>query len=160
MKRRDHHHLKDDLIDLIRSFLYSPYDTLDSSDTDELADEIVKTCQEPISVEDRLPVDRTWVLSHYSGDNWGPGGAVNPGGQYWVVAQFIRGLSIADREALSDTHPLKRVWTRPDEYGNNQRPYCWNEFGPGSQFGQDVDYWMALPEIPTDQYEQQKKGEA
>lgn len=100
---------------------------------------------EPISVEDWLPVDRTWVLAHYNGDNWG-----HAGGQYWVVAMFVRGLSITDREALPVDDSNKDVWKREDEYGNNQRPYCWNEFGSGMKFGQEVDYWMTLPEIPTE----------
>lgn len=97
---------------------------------------------DPISVEDWLPVDGTWVLAHYNGDNWK--------GQYWIVAVFVRGLSIADREALPDDHARKHTIHAEDEHGNNRRPYCWRGSGPGVQFGQDVDYWMALPEIPTE----------
>lgn len=142
-------HLKEGIIYAIRNFLHIPRDMLCSSDTEELADEILELV-EPISVNDRLPVDRTWVLAHYNGDNWGPCGAINPGGQNWKVVQFIRGLSIADRAALDDTDSLKQVRKRGDEYGNNHCPYYWDEFGPGSFFGQDVDYWKDLPTIPTE----------
>ena len=98
---------------------------------------------EPVSVEDWLPVDGTWVFAHYNGDNWG-----EDLGQYWVVAQFIRGLTIADREALEDTDPRKGRLAPQDEHDNNKRPFYWDQWGSSKRFGQDVDYWMAIPEIP------------
>ena len=144
MKRRDHHHLKDDIVDLIRNFLHILRDMLYSSDTEELADEVVATYNEPISVKERLPDDGTWVLAHYNGDNWG-----EDKGQYWIVAKFIRGRSMAERKADLN-YDTRDCISAEDEYGNNERAFYWNEFGPGSKFGQDVDYWMALPNVPTE----------
>lgn len=100
---------------------------------------------DPISVKDWLPVDGTYVLVHYAGNNWG-----EDKGQYWKVAQFIRGLSTEARLLLSNCGSRKLTIRDEDEHGNNRRPYYWNEFGPGKFFGQEVDYWMVLPELPTE----------
>jgi hypothetical protein len=35
-----------------------------------------------------------------------------------------------------------------DEEGNNQKPYSWQN-GPMRYFGQDVTYWMPLPNKPN-----------
>lgn len=64
MKRRERYHLKDDVVDSIRSFLY--IHRLYSSSSEELADEVIETCREAISVDDRLPEPGQWVLAHYT----------------------------------------------------------------------------------------------
>jgi hypothetical protein len=42
----------------------------------------------------------------------------------------------------------KIIYEYEDEDGNNEKPYCFREFGPGSFFGQEVDAWC---ELPTDE---------
>jgi hypothetical protein len=78
----------------------------------------------PISVEDRLPRDNTYVLARYTGvkrrDKDDEEGCV------WKVVKFVR------------LHP-------GFDRGNNQRDYEWREFGSGKLFGQDVDIWCELP---------------
>lgn len=100
---------------------------------------------EIISVKDKLPENKTYVLAHYNRRNWHDSDDIN--GCLWKVVKFIRGLSIEDRQNLSIDNPRRNRYKGSDEFGNNEKPYCWYEFGPGSFFGQDVDYWSPLPEI-------------
>ena len=95
----------------------------------------------PISVNDELPPDKTYVLAHYNGGNWID--SEDQEGVEWVVAQFRRGLSADEREAMEDCE-AKRTYSSEDEWANNKRPYCWH-MSMMNLFGQDVDYWMSLP---------------
>lgn len=96
----------------------------------------------PVNVKDRLPPDRTYVLAHYTGGNWYS--KDHQEGCEWKVVKFIQGISKAEREAMPEC-PRKHTQHGEDEQGNNRRPYCWDEFGPGKLFGQDVDFWCHLP---------------
>lgn len=96
-----------------------------------------------IDVKDKLPENNTYVLAHYNGGNW-----FDPDDQLgceWQVCKFVRGLSLADRELLPDIDSRKCCYRSGDEAFNNQRAYIWDTFGPGSHFGQDIDYWAPLP---------------
>ena len=59
-----------------------------------------------------------------------------------------RDIQISDlkkeRELLSDDHPRKRRYTSDDEYGNNQVPYSFHEFGPDHFFGQSITHWTPI----------------
>lgn len=94
-----------------------------------------------IRVQDSLPADNQYVLCHLRGS------------ADWVVAEFKRGISAVERSGLSDTNPRRQLIYPSDEYGNNRRPYCWEENGPCSYFGQDVDFWAALPEMKSTTYD-------
>ena len=97
----------------------------------------------PVSVKDSLPPDNTYVLARYTGGNWLD--QHHQSGCVWKVVKFVRGLSKADREEM----PMcdrKRQYHSEDEWSNNLRPYVWKEFGPGSLFGQEVDFWLPLPD--------------
>ncbi len=96
----------------------------------------------PTSVKDKLPPDRTYVLVHYTGGNWHD--KDHQAGCEWKVAKFIRGISKATRAAMFESD-RKAMYYSEDEQGNNQKPYCWDEFGSGKLFGQDVDFWALLP---------------
>ena len=87
------------------------------------------------NVKNKLPEDRQWVLAHYAGNNRG-----EPGLHYWVVVQFNKGKTSLELETEN-----YRVVTSSDQWGNNAKPYSWEQFGPGNFFGQDIDYWMELP---------------
>lgn len=71
--------------------------------------------------KDKLPVNGTYVVCHYTGGNWDD--SDDQEGCNWKVAKF-RGAAVE---------------------GNNLVPYEWDEFGPGTFFGQDVDMWFELP---------------
>ena len=105
-----------------------------------------------ISVEDRLPEENVAVLI-WSGSA--------------SIAKLEKGITMAEREAMkkgeiddpeSEGWNLSNGWfkvkrsdsIRPcDEWGNNLKPYCWETVGGvGQYFGQDVKYWMPLPEKP------------
>ena len=105
-----------------------------------------------ISVEDRLPEENVAVLI------WS--GSVS-------IAKLEKGITKAEREAMKRGEiddPKDLGWTssngwfwikrsdsmRPcDEWGNNLKPYYWEAVdGMGQHFGQDVKYWMPLPEKP------------
>lgn len=79
-----------------------------------------------ISVEDRLPENKTYVLVHLLNDNWSDSN--DQEGCLFVVAKFVR--------------------TREKD-SNNLRPYKWEEFGPDTHFGQDVDFWMPIQRTPN-----------
>ena len=104
--------------------------------------------------EDRLfktsqgdfPSDRQYVLCYLKNKNWNDSDDPSEN-RYWVVAKFVRGLSKSDRESLSDSDWRKTHIRPEDEHGNNLAPYCWAEFGPAKHFGQDVDFWMPLPQV-------------
>ena len=94
--------------------------------------------------EDQLPNDNQYVLIHLNISNWGD--PHDPDGdRYWRVAKFCRGISKMEREAMPDSHPRKRTQRGCDEQSNNEKPDSWNEFGPSSHFGQNVDLWAELP---------------
>lgn len=97
------------------------------------------------SIKDRLPENNTYVLVHRVRGNWRD--SDDPQGVNWVVAKFVRGLSLEERVALPDTDMDKYLYCFEDEerHGNNSVPYAWKTFGPLQIFGQDVDYWAPLP---------------
>jgi hypothetical protein len=98
----------------------------------------------PIRIEDKSPTNKTYVLVRYTGGNWHD--PDHQEGCVWKVAKFISGISKDERRLMSDCD-RKKTYKRGDEHANNKRPYEFEEFGPGALFGQDVDYWMPLPEI-------------
>lgn len=87
---------------------------------------------------EKLPDDLQYVLVHLNINNWRDGDDPKEK-RYWRVAKFIRGQTVEEVKK-------SRVAGKPDEDGNNLRPYCWDEFGPHTHFGQDVDKWCHLPE--------------
>lgn len=102
----------------------------------------------PYHVSTKLPSPNQWVLARYTGGSWSHSGAINPGGQNWKVVLFIRGMSRAERAELPDRDSRRLILQLGDEGMSNERPFCWDELGPGCLFGQDVDYWVELPTIP------------
>ena len=94
-----------------------------------------------IPVQVALPEHGQAVLVRYARDNWLFDHTV-AGGEprkiwRWQAALFVRGNTAAEAEAAN-------LYRSEDEGGNNQRPYCWQQFGPGMLFGQDVTHWAAI----------------
>jgi len=98
-----------------------------------------------ISVKDRLPKDKQYVLAHLTKNNWFDSDDPK-GDRYWVVVKFKKGLTNDERESLCDDDQRKRLYGEEDQEGNNKKPFCWDSFGPSCYFGQEVDYWCELPE--------------
>jgi hypothetical protein len=96
-----------------------------------------------INVKVKRPNNNQYVLVHLIKDNWGDDDDPD-GNRYFKVVKFIRGISTEERDKLLDSDQRKVTYRSGDEGGNNKVPYTWNEFGPGSYFGQEVDYWMEL----------------
>lgn len=99
-----------------------------------------------IHVSDRLPKNNTYVLILLNITNWIE--QDDPDNVYCRVAKFERGRT---KEQLDKLEELG-CWsvTARDQEGNNKMPYHWEEFGPAQYFGQQVSYWMPLPELPGD----------
>lgn len=105
-----------------------------------------------ISVEDRLPEENVPVMI------WS--GRIS-------IARLEKGITMAEREAMKrgEKNDMESMgWDSRqgyflikrsdsiracDEWGNNLKPYCWETVGGvGQYFGQDVKYWMPLPQMP------------
>lgn len=107
-----------------------------------------------ISVNDGLPEDGEAVL-------------------IWVgkvqVARIYKGITEEEREKMKNgelPNPSETAWSsstgyvsikrsetyrRCDVFGNNSVPYCWESTsGPMKWFGQNVSYWMPLPNAPKE----------
>ena len=108
--------------------------------------------------EMELPKNNAYVLARYLREN---GCSLNHQTEHmWAVVRCVKGISLEEREKMSDDvteidYGGNRVsrnkrYKVGDEYGNNQTPYCWEQYGPGTLFGQDVDYWCELPQIPKE----------
>jgi hypothetical protein len=63
------------------------------------------------------------------------------------IAQFEKGISLAERNALPNDSERAKKWSGADEHNNNKKPYRWN-IHPGSYFGQDVTHWLPIPAKP------------
>ena len=99
-----------------------------------------------IHVTDRLPNNGQYVLAHLTLDNWRDDDDPE-GNRYWKVVKLVCGMSMTERDALPSDSSRKLLFTRGDQFGNNQVPYRWTTFGSSEYFGQDVDWWCELPVI-------------
>lgn len=108
-----------------------------------------------ISTENELPPEGQAVLIFDGGIN---------------IGQLERGISKVEREKmrrgeLNDPtevsyafvdgtdreykHRRSEMHRLADEWGNNEKAYCWWASGRGYQCGQDVRWWMPLPPPPS-----------
>lgn len=60
------------------------------------------------------------------------------------VAWLVKGISQKERAKLNSKDNRKYIIKGCDEYGNNLRPYAFEEFGPGYYFGQEVKAWAYI----------------
>jgi hypothetical protein len=91
-----------------------------------------------INCDDRLPEDGQQVLVYLHEDaTW-----IEMYGHRVRIAvvAFCKGRVVGE----DDRGPIEEQ----DQHGNNERPYCWDEAGPGQFFGQDVTHWMPIPDAP------------
>lgn len=101
-----------------------------------------------IPTDEKLPPEGEYVLVVHTRGTWIDEG--DPDRVNCVVAKLVRGISHAERTALRAVNdPRASRYHRADEHANNERPYCWDTFGPDSFFGQMISYWMPIPPPPT-----------
>ena len=120
-----------------------------------------------IKCSDRLPKEGKYVLIHASTRPWGD--STNTIGLFWKVAKLVKGISEETRQTLKEEYertginvnyeevygwnlskgyhytPRHLTYRSGDEFGNNEVPYIFDEFGPDRHLGQDVKYWCELP---------------
>ncbi len=105
-----------------------------------------------ISIKDtnQLPEEGKYVIAKHSRGTWID--STDQENVNTVVVKLVKGISIAEREFMKTQELSKeeseRVLTYrgEDEFGNNRKPYKWEQFGPDSFFGQDITHWMSIPE--------------
>lgn len=100
--------------------------------------------------EKELPPEGIPVLIYIPNRPWFQG--ENPKHIRYKVAWLKKGISQKERKALSSNDERKYIITGSDEYGNNLKPYSFEEFGPDSFFGQEVKAWAYI-----DYYEEDEK---
>lgn len=98
-----------------------------------------------ISTDDELPPENTYVLGYYNGDNWDD--PDDPEQVYCVVVKFVKGISLAEREAMPDCD-RKRQYHNEDQHDNNVLPYSWKTFGPSTFYSQYIKFWKPLEPVP------------
>ncbi len=101
-----------------------------------------------INTKDKLPEPNKYVLGVYAETNW-----IDSDDKKKVnccVVKLVKGISLEDREKLSDLDGRKRLYQFGDEEGNNKLPYRWDSFGPLTFNGEDISYWMEIPSLPFD----------
>ena len=100
-----------------------------------------------ISVKDRLPKHKQYVLAYFPDQPWGDRDALLDEHK-WVVVKFIEGISEKTRDSLPAHSKRKRMYQTGDEWANNTVPYEWDTFGAESFFGQEAACWCELPSCP------------
>lgn len=96
-----------------------------------------------------MPPANKYILAYVSA-NW-----CDPSDQnnvFWCVVKCVYGISLKQREIYSNSdnyfeRKRSKIIRFGDEWGNNKKPYEFDEFGPGSFFGQDIDIWCELPKL-------------
>jgi hypothetical protein len=99
-----------------------------------------------ISVKDSLPKEGKYVLGRHNRDTWHDN--ADQYGVNFVVVSLVKGISRKERSRMKPTQKRRQTYMHSDEWANNLVPYAWSTFGPDSFFGQEIEYWMPIPEIP------------
>ena len=99
--------------------------------------------------EKELPEDNNVVLIYIPYAPW-ISNAI--GDIHYKVAVFHKGITQKERELLPECE-RKHLIYGCDEYGNNLKPYNFEEFGPGSFFGQEVKAWTYIDEYKENKNE-------
>ena len=144
--------VREKLIEILKKPIF-PQEMVDPIEAvaDYLLDSGV-TVQEWISVEDRLPNENEYVIVF---------------DEKCQIAKIENGISKKERELMKNGEinaPVEIGWNMSDGYfqlkrsesyracdegWNNRVPYCWYVNGGKMKlFGQNVTYWMTLPDPP------------
>lgn len=99
-----------------------------------------------ITCDADLPPEGKYVIARHNRGTWHD--RDDQDNVSTVVVKFVRGLSAEERATLKGS-PRGRTYRACDEGHNNQRPYCWQAFGPGTFFGQEITHWMPIPPLGT-----------
>lgn len=97
-----------------------------------------------IKTSERLPKEGKYVIARHNRNTWHD--STDQKNVNCVVVKLIKGITEEERALLPDTDDRKRRYTKADISGNNLVPYHWEQFGPDSFFGQNIDEWIEIPE--------------
>ena len=97
-----------------------------------------------IKTIEKLPKNNQYVLAFFPSLPWKVCDAEN-NDHKWVVVEFVRGISIKERENLDELDERKKTYFSEDEQDDNEKPYCWSPFGSDLFFGQEATLWCDLP---------------
>lgn len=114
--------------------------------------------------KDELPPEGKYVLGRHNRGTWHDSSdQVN---MNCIVVKLVKGISIKTRELMKNgtiKDPVEpgyiydsdkgirtnstrsNSFHKEDEWGNNLKPYCWDQFGPDYFFGQDIYEWAYIP---------------
>ena len=93
--------------------------------------------------KEELPKENEYVLIYVPNRPWNS----NSSTVFYKVACLIKGISMKEREMMSNSNPRKKEYRFGDEWNNNLVPYAWKEFGPGEYVGQEVVAWAYIDEF-------------
>lgn len=93
--------------------------------------------------EKELPEEHKLVVAYIPNRPWHWNGK---GDIHYKIVWLEKGISKKEREKLLTTDVRKNIYSSADEFENNKKPYCWNEFGPDQFFGQEVVAWAYFDE--------------
>ena len=96
-----------------------------------------------IKCEDELPPEGEYVLGRHNRSTWHD--STDQKNVNCVVVKIAKGLSVKDRQKIKDDLRFN-LYFPEDEWGNNRKPYYWEEFGPDNFFGQEIYKWMPIPD--------------
>ena len=94
-----------------------------------------------IKTTDKLPPERKYVIGKTTA-RWKD--EDDPENVNVIVVKLIKGISLKERSELDNSDQRKKLFSASDEWGNNERPYNWETFGPTNFFGQDVIEWKFI----------------
>lgn len=101
-----------------------------------------------IRTEDELPEQDKYVLAKHNRGTWHD--STDQENVNCVIVKLVKGISKKERELLKQLQANDKRWRcvyPGDEDGNNEKPYYWNTFGPGSFNGQEITHWMPIPKL-------------
>lgn len=115
-----------------------------------------------IRTEDRLPEAGKYVLARHNRGTWFD--SDDQSNVNCVIVKLEYGISQEQRRKMKAgelpdeiiKYPDGRISRRSniyrgeDEKGNNEKPYCWRQFGPDNFFGQTITHWLPIPPLVND----------
>jgi hypothetical protein len=112
-----------------------------------------------INTKDCLPEAGKYVLARHNRGTWID--SDDQSNVNCVVVKLEYGISQEQRKKMKTgelpdeiiKYPdgtisrRSNIYRSEDEEGNNEKPYCWQQFGPDKFFGQTITHWLPIPPL-------------